>query len=84
MREEGTFLASADVARRVGAIATSYRVKDGRYVISEKALRGVRLQMTPEEYVNGLDVQLVSEQEAERLIAENGYQYGEAGNNNKG
>lgn len=76
MRAEGTFLASADVARRAGAIGTSYRTKDGRFVISEKALRSVRLQMKPEEYVSGLDVELISEQEAERLIAENGYKYG--------
>lgn len=74
MRAEGTFLASADVARRAGAIGTSYRTKDGRFVISEKALRS--LQMKPEEYVSGLDVELISEQEAERLIAENGYKYG--------
>ena len=83
MRQEGTFLASADVARRAGAIATSYRVKDGRFVISEKALRSPRMQMTPEEYVNGMDVELISESEAERLIAENGYQYGDGSNNNK-
>lgn len=83
MRQEGTFLASADVARRAGAIATSYRVKDGRFVISEKALRSLRMQMTPEEYVNGLDVELISESEVERLIAENGYQYGDGSNNKK-
>lgn len=83
MRAEGTFLASADVARRAGAIDTSYRAKDGRFILSEKALRGVRMQMKPEEYVSGLDVELISEQEAERLIAENGYQYGEAGNDKK-
>lgn len=82
MRAEGTFLASADVARRAGAIATSYRTKDGRFVISEKALRSLRMTMTPDEYVNGLDVELISESEAERLIAENGYQYG-VGNSKK-
>ena len=83
MRQEGTFLASADVARRAGARATSYRVKDGRFVISEKALRSLRMQMTPEEYVNGMDVELISESEVERLIAENGYQYGDGSNNKK-
>jgi len=74
MRKESTFLASAEIARRAGVITTNYRTKDGRYIVSEKALRA--LSIMPEEYVNGLDVEIISEAEAERLIAENGYQIG--------
>lgn len=77
MRKEATFLASVDVARRAGVTGTNYRVKDGRYVISEKSLRSLRMNLKPEEYVNGLDVELVSESEALRLIKEAGYDIGE-------
>ncbi len=76
MRRESTFLASAEIARRAGVITTNYRTADGRYIVSEKALRGLWASIRPEEYVNGLDVELITEDEAKRLIAEGGYQIG--------
>lgn len=76
MRKESTFLASAEIARRAGVITTNYRTKDGRYIVSEKALRALWASIRPEEYVNGLDVEIISETEAARLIAEGGYQIG--------
>lgn len=77
MKKEATFLASADIARRAGVTETNYRLKDGRYVISEKCLRSFRMSMTPEEYAHGLDVEIVSDEEALRLIKESGYTIGE-------
>lgn len=76
MKEEKIYLASEDIATRAHVIDTSYRTKDGRYIISENALRDFRFRMTPEEYVTGLSVELISREEAKRLQAENGWAIG--------
>lgn len=75
MKQEQLFSASADIARRAGVVASSYRTKEGRFILAESDLS--RLKMYPEEYVSGLDVIKISRDEAKRLIAENGYQMGE-------
>lgn len=71
------FSASVEIARRTGVISSRYRTVDGRFIITDKDMGPVRLTMTPEEYVYGLDVILITRQEAMRLIAENNYQTGE-------
>lgn len=76
MKEEKIYLASEDIATRAYVIDTAYRTKNGRYIISENALRDFRFRMTPEEYVTGLDVELISREEAKRLQAENGWAIG--------
>ena len=77
MRKEATYVASADVARRAGVISSSYRTADGRYILAEHDLRSVRLSMTPEEYVTGLDVEIISDEKAKELIKANNYAIGE-------
>lgn len=77
MKKKALFSASADIARRTGVINTCYRTKDGRFILSENDLSPIRLVMLPDEYVNGLDVIKVTDEEAKRLIAENNYQIGE-------
>lgn len=76
MKEEKIYLASEDIAERCHVIDTAYRTKDGRYIISENALRDFRFRMTPEEYVTGLAVELITRDEAKRLQKENGWAIG--------
>lgn len=76
MEKEKIYLASADIAERARCIESSYRTKDGRFIIHEKSLRDFTFRMTAEEYVTGLDVTMVTEEEAKRLIAEGGYAIG--------
>lgn len=78
MEVKKLYLASEDIARRARCIDSSYRTKDGRFIISEKSLRDFSFRMTPEEYVTGLDVEMITEEEAQRLIAEGGYAIGPA------
>lgn len=76
MEKENIYLASADVAERARCIESSYRTIDGRFIIHEKSLRDFTFRMTAEEYVTGLDVTMITEEEAKRLIAEGGYAIG--------
>lgn len=76
MEKEKIYLASADVAERAGCIDSSYRTGDGRYIISENALRDLHFHMTAEEYVTGLDIEIVTEEAARVLIRENNYAIG--------
>lgn len=68
MRKEKSFLASAEIAGRIGVIESRYRVPDGRYILSERDLRTYRFSMTPEEFVNGLDVEILTDKQLNRLI----------------
>lgn len=70
MERETSFLASAEIAERVGVRATRYKTPDGKYIISEKDLRMLRFSMTAEEYVNGLDVEILTEERKRQLMAE--------------
>lgn len=70
------YLVTKDIAIRSGLIESRYRIADGRFVLDNKDLSRVRF--TPDEYISGLaGVEKVSEEEAETLIAQNGYQMGE-------
>ena len=74
--DSAVYLVSRDVAIRSGLIQERYRIADGRFVLSNKDLSYVRF--TPDEYIDGLKgVERTSEEFAERLIAENGYQMGD-------
>lgn len=79
MNEEKIYLVSADIADRAQCKDSSYRTKDGRYIITERALRDFRFRMTAEEYVSGLDAEIISKEESMRLAAENNYLTGTLG-----
>lgn len=70
------YLVTKDIAIRSGLIESRYRIADGRFVLDNKDLSRVRF--TPDEYISGLaGVEKVSDEEAETLISQNGYQIGE-------
>ena len=75
-KEDKIYLVSADIAERAQCIESSYRTEDGRYIISEKALRDFRFQMTAEEYVTGLDAEIITKAQAQRLMRANDYAIG--------
>lgn len=75
-KEDKIYLVSADIAERAQCIESSYRTEDGRYIISEKALRDFRFQMTAEEYVTGLDAEIITKAQAQRLMKANNYAIG--------
>lgn len=75
-KEDKIYLVSADIAQRAQCIESSYRTEDGRYIISEKALRDFRFQMTAEEYVTGLDAEIITKAQAQRLMKANNYSIG--------
>ena len=70
------YLVTKDIAIRSGLIESRYRIADGRFVLDNKDLSRVRF--TPYEYISGLaGVEKVSDEDAETLIAQNGYQMGD-------
>lgn len=70
------YLVTKDIAIRSGLIESRYRIADGRFVLDNKDLSHVRF--TPDEYISGLaGVEKVSDEDAETLIAQNGYQMGD-------
>lgn len=75
MREMKYLKVSADIARRAGVIDVRHRTADGEFIINESDLRMVRFE--PEEYVKGIAGQVITEQEAARLIEAGGNQIGE-------
>lgn len=75
MREMKYLKVSADIARRAGVIDVRYRTADGEFIINESDLRMVRFE--PEEYVKGIAGQVLTEQEAARLIEAGGNKIGE-------
>lgn len=66
---------SADIAKRAGVIDVRHRTADGDFIVNESDLRMIRFE--PEEYVRGIAGQVLSEQEAARLIEAGGNQIGE-------
>lgn len=68
------YLASKSVAERTGFINQRYVTKDGKYIVNDRDLRNVRL--TPEEYVSGLDITPITQEESRRLQKENNYKMG--------
>lgn len=77
IKKDKYYSASADIARRTGVINSRYRTKDGRFILSDKDLGRARLVMTPEEYINGMDVTPLTDGQAKKLIAQNDYQLGD-------
>lgn len=75
MVESSFFLATKEVAIRGGDIANRYRAADGRFIVSNRYLK--RIVLTASEYITGLKgVTPITEQEANALIAANGYKKG--------
>ena len=75
MREMKYLKVSADIARRAGVIDVRHRTTDGEFIINESDLRMVRFE--PEEYVKGIAGQVLTEQEAAKLIEAGGNKIGE-------
>ena len=66
----------ADVARVIGSLSTTYRTKDGLFILSEKSMRLVLnnfIGKTAEE----LGATAITDTEARTLIKQGGYQMGE-------
>ena len=75
MVDNSYFLVTQAVAIRGGDIANRYRAADGRFIVSGRYLK--RISLTGSEYITGLQgVTQISEQEANALIAANGYKKG--------
>lgn len=75
MREMKYLKVSADIARRAGVIDVRHRTADGEFIVNESDLRMVRFD--PEEYVRGIAGQVLTEQEAAKLIEAGGNKIGE-------
>ena len=75
MKAQVSFSVSADIAERARLTEVRYKTKDGRYILTNKDL--ARLELTPEEYMGGIDVILLTEEEAGLLIAEGGFVFGD-------
>ena len=65
------FTVSVEVAQRAGLYGKRYLTPAGRVVLSEADLRLVR--MTPEEYITGLDAEIITREEKKLLISQGGY-----------
>ena len=68
------YLASKSVAEQICFISQRYVTRDGKYIVSRRDLRNVRVNVGEKE--NGLDVFPITKEEAQRMIAENGYKMG--------
>lgn len=67
-----------EIGIRSGLIEQRYRTVDMHWILDNKDLGRVRL--TPEEYISGLEgIEKITQQQAEQLIAENGYKMGYEG-----
>lgn len=69
------YSAAAEVARLSGTLATTYRTKDGRFILSEKQMNRIPQQQFKE--FDEIDVVEISENEARKLIKVGGYKMGE-------
>lgn len=70
------YSASAEVARLSGTLATTYRTKKGRFILSGKQVDRILSQQDKND-IAGLDIVEISEDEAHKLIQLGGYQMGE-------
>ena len=76
MESNKSYKASAELVRRAGLEKDRYMTKDGQYfIISEGDLRFMASRgiITPEEFVSGLPVVIITAEERNTLIAEGGY-----------
>lgn len=70
------YLVSREIAVRCELIGQRYVAQDGRFILDNKDLS--RLRLTSEEYVNGIsNIEMITKKEAEDLIKENKYTFGE-------
>ena len=70
------YSAAAEVAKLSGTLTTTYRTKNGRFILSEKQVNRILSQLKIND-IEGLDVVEISEDEAHRLIQLGGYKMGE-------
>ena len=75
MKRVSYYSVSGELARVLGNLYTTYRTKDGRFILSEKQVN--YLLRTYNKQVNPADIVEISENEARRLIQLGGYQMGE-------
>lgn len=68
MKKETIFLTSQAVAEKCGVLEVCYRTENGKFILSEKDLRYYKAKMTPEEFINGIDAEIISETKAAELI----------------
>ena len=66
MRQTKYFLVKEKIAERAGVLNERYHTEDGLMVLGEQDMGRVRLE--PEEYLTGVVEQVVSEEEAVKLI----------------
>lgn len=72
MVENTLYLATEEVAKRAGVYEVAYVTRDRRFILDSMEVR--RIRMTGEEYISGISgLEPVSREEAQALIAENGY-----------
>ena len=74
MRTTKYFLVRPEIAQRAGVADVRFRTQDGKMILSEQDIRSVRLE--PEEYLNGVVEDVLTEEQANILIAEGGKQLG--------
>lgn len=75
MQSNKDYKAGAELVRRAGLEKDRFMTKDGHFIISEGDLRFMasRGVITPEEFITGLDLEIVTPEESQALIQEGGY-----------
>lgn len=76
MERRPYYTVPADVAKAIGSLSTTYRTKDGLFILSDKSMRIILNQnqgKTPEE----LGATEITDSEAKQLIKQGGYKMGE-------
>lgn len=78
MKRVNYYSVSGELARVLENLSTTYRTKDGRFILSEKQLE--RLLRSYSKKIDPSDVVEITENEARKLIQAGGYQMGEVTN----
>ena len=74
MKRVSYYSVSGELARVLGNLYTTYRTKDGRFILSEKQVKRIP---SFDGNNDNPDIVEISENEARRLIQLGGYQMGE-------
>lgn len=75
MIDIGFYAVTPEVAQRAGLQGQRYKTADGEYILDNKDLE--RITLTSQEFLTGIQgIRAVTQEEAERLIAEGKYQLG--------
>ena len=64
------------VARKAGTLSTTYRTKDGRFIMSEKQVNVILAQDGGSD-ISSLDIVEIAESDAGKLIQLGGYKMGD-------